>query len=118
MEIILQARSPQAGGVPLRGGVQQNRKRTTTQAGAKETWRCNKCGIVGHIAADCRRGVRPAGAGQVREQPRQGNTRELIRCYECGVRGHIAINCLKNAYFYKAGRRKARSGPERRQEKK
>ena len=101
--------------MPTRG-VQQNKKPSTPQV--QETRRCNKCGIVGHIAVDCRKGVKPAGAGQARVQQKQSNSRDTIRCFECGERGHIAVNCPKNAYFCRSGEKRARSGPEKIQTRK
>lgn len=79
--------------------------------------RCNKCGIIGYIAVDCRRGVKLAVVGQARKQQKQGNSRDTIRCFECGEMGYIAVNCPKNAYFYSSGE-KARSGPEKIQTRK
>ena len=72
---FVQARKPQTGGGPLKG-TQQSKRQSTPQG--QETRRCNKCGIIGHIAADCRRGTKPAGAGQAREQQKQGKFREAI----------------------------------------
>ena len=103
---FVQARKPQAGGMPQKGAQQSKKPQV------QETRRCNKCGIVGHIAVDCKRGVKPAGAGQGKEQQKQGKYREPIRCFECGERGHIAVNCPKNAYFCRSGEEKARSEPQ------
>ena len=93
----------------------QNKKPSTPQV--QETRRCNKYGVVGHTAVDCRRGAKPADAGQKREQQKQGKYREPIRCFECGERGHIAVNCPKNAYFCRSKKEEARSEPGRMRKK-
>ena len=54
-DTFVQARKSQSGD-PSKGA--QGKKSTPQE---HEPRRCNNCGLVGHIARDCRRGVRPAG---------------------------------------------------------
>ena len=57
---------------------------------------CHNCGLVGHLARDCRKGG--PGAGQ--KTPIQPGKRETVRCYNYHEPGHIASRCPSRAALY------------------
>ena len=60
-----------------------------------EVRRCYKCGMLGHSASDCRRGIRANGQHQ-----QQAHLQEReVRCFNCGRSGHKAMRCPGNALF-------------------
>ena len=57
---------------------------------------CHNCGLVGHLARDCRKGG--LGAGQ--KTPIQPGKRKTVRCYNRHQPGHIASRCPSRAALY------------------
>jgi len=92
-----------------KNGSSNKKESGTEQAFAAFHWfkgKCNKCGRIGHKAADCRSGgasgarcnnsnnnVREGHGGGANGDANHKHLRKENRCFYCKKQGHIAKNC-------------------------
>jgi hypothetical protein len=61
--------------------------------------RCQKCGVFGHKAVDCRKLMGNGNGNTFRGGNGGGGPRKFnkkaIKCYNCGLLGHVAKDCCK-----------------------
>ena len=68
-----------------------------TQTGSK---RCNFCGIVGHLAHECRKAAKLRGGATGKGQPHPQPQRSEMKCYNCGQKGHLSYRCPCSAALF------------------